>query len=352
MKCMKCYLVLTMLVAMGAGQLYAQQDRSARQGTAARQGNYIFGEWQVSMKYGDRTMESILVFSRDQERNLNGQWISSRGITDLKDVKFEEAKLTFTQERQGRDGNTSTSKFSGAVKEGVLTGTLTSERGDTELTGKRAPRTSRAVGSWEMNFKIGDREMTNTMTIKAGKPEKPGQPAPLTAEWKSTRAESKISDLKYERGKLTFKRTIKMEDQEFTIDFEGQTAQDGTLTGTMKSERGDIEVTGKLIGAELIGNWALELKSEDRPARKQRLKVNSDMTGLYGSLPIEKITLEKEKVTFKATMKFGEREYTMDFTGKLDKGKLTGEMKTSRDTQKVTGTKIIRAPRTRTTRNQ
>ena len=90
--------------------------------------------------------------------------------------------------------------------------------------------------------------------------------------------------------------------------------------------------------------WDLEVTSE-RGSRKQRLKVNPDMSGLYGSIAIEKVNLEGYKVSFKTVLEFGERKFEMSFEGKIEESKLAGELTTSRGNQKVTGTKVIRRRR-------
>ena len=92
--------------------------------------------------------------------------------------------------------------------------------------------------------------------------------------------------------------------------------------------------------------WDLEVTSE-RGSRKQRLKVNPDMSGLYGSSPVKNIALEDNKVSFKIVLEFGERKFEMSFEGKLGELKLTGELTSSRGSQKVTGAKIIRRSRRR-----
>jgi hypothetical protein len=48
-------------------------------------------------------------------------------------------------------------------------------------------------------------------------------------------------------------------------------------------------------------------------------------------------------------MEFGERKFEMSFEGKLAEKKLTGELKSSRFSQKVTGTKVVRTVRGRST---
>jgi len=330
-KAVLCCALVALVIS--SAQVLAQD--SARPSRSRRGG--LYGDWQVKLSFGERQMDSILSFSRDREGNQTGNWISFMGLSELKDVKFEEGKLSFTQERQNREGQSTTTKFTGTIKEGKLAGTLSSDRGESKLEGKRSPRIPRAVGNWAMTLKMGEREFTSTLVVKADKQGK------LSGQWQSRRGESEITDLQYERGNLSFKRKSTYQDRQRESAFEG-TVRGDTLSGVMKSERGEITVEGKLVGAPLIGTWNLEIASERGP-RKQRLRVNPDMSGLYGSLPIKKVNLEDGKVSFKMVLEFGERKFEMSFEGKLAESKLTGELKTSRGSQKVTGKKVIRVSR-------
>ena len=306
--------------------------------TRSRRGG-LYGDWRIKMKFGDRDFESILAFSRNQEGQYTGQWISFWGVNELKDVKFEENKLSFTQvTRFGGEENTS--KFTGAIEQGELSGLMTSDRGEMEIKGKRATRISRAAGTWQMKFKIGDQDITTTLVVKAGKEGK------LTAQWQSQWGEHEITDIQYERGKLTFKRTSKFQERQLDSTFEG-TIRGDTLSGVISSEMGEVQAEGKLTGAPLIGTWNLDIESE-RGTRKQRLRVNSDMSALYGSTVIKKINLDGDKVSFKYVLTFNDQDYETSFEGKIADSKLTGEVKTSRGTSKVTGTK--RTFRRRSTR--
>jgi len=297
-----------------------------------RRGGF-YGDWLVKMTFGERQMESILSFSRDSEGNRTGQWISFWGINDLKDVKFEENQLSFTQVFRFGE-NESTSTFKGTIEEGKLSGTISSDRGDSKLDGARMPRTPRAVGSWEMKYKVGEREMTGTLVIKADKERN------LSAEWQSERGEHNITDLEYERGNLKFKRSSKFGERQFESTFEGTLSRD-TLTGTFKSERGDIAAEGKLKNADLIGTWILEITS-DRGTRKQRLRVNPDMSALYGSMNLKKVNYEEGKLSFKIVIEFGDQKFESTFEGKVEDAKLTGELTSSRGTRKVIGKKVVR----------
>ena len=175
----------------------------------------------------------------------------------------------------------------------------------------------------------------------------------------SDRVEHTISDVLYERGNLTFKRITKIGDRELESTFEGSIdRQTDTLTGTAKSDRGETTAEGKRIGTAAIGTWNLDVTSE-RGARKQRLKINPDLSALYGAMIIKEVTLDGDAVSFKTVLKFGDREYEMNFAGKIAEAKqtseenrapeatITGELKTTRGTSKIVGKKVVRTFRGR-----
>ena len=297
------------------------QNRSRRGG--------LYGDWRIKMQFGENEWESILAFSRNQE-GYTGQWISLFGMNELKDVKFEDNKLSFTQvSRYG--GQERTSKFTGTIERGELAGLLIGDERETEIKGKRVPRTPRGVGSWDMKIKVGDRERTGILKITAGKE------GNLQGMWKSERGESKLTDVKYQDRKLTFTRVIEREGMRLELAFEG-TVGYTSLEGAYKSDRGEVPATATRVGAPVIGTWNLDIESERGPY-KQRLRVNPDMSALYGSQLIKKINLDGDKVSFKYTLQFGDQQFDVSFAGKIAESKLTGEVKTSRGTSKVTGAK-------------
>lgn len=309
------------------------------QGGARGRGRGMFGDWLVKADFNGRTMESILSFGRDAEGNPTAQWISFMGVSDLTDVKFEDGQLSFTQSRQGRDGETMTSTFKGTIAEGKLTGTMTGGRGDYELTGQRAPRTPRGVGSYQMKMTMGEREFTPVLVITAD------EEGTLKGTWKSERGELAVSDLQIDRATMTFALKSTNADRQWETKFEG-TLGGNTIEGKFTSDRGETEVTGTRIGAEAIGVWNLVATGE-RGERKQRLVINPDMSALYGSMAVKQVELKDGQVSFKITRTFGDREFEMSFAGKIQENKLTGEMTTSMGSQKITGEKVVRRSRQR-----
>jgi len=318
---LKVVLVGLLVVAFALPAGVSAQSRSGRGG--------LYGDWRIKMQVGENEWESILAFSRNQE-GYTGQWISAFGANELKDVKFEENKLSFTQVMRF-GGQERTSKFTGTIEQGELSGLLAGDDRETEIKGKRAPTTPRGVGSWDMKIKMGERERTGILTIKA---DKEGN---LQGMWKSERGESNLSDVKYEDRKLTFMRVIERQGNRMEVTFEG-TVGYTSLEGAFKSDRGEVPATATRVGALTIGTWNLDIDAERGPY-KQRLRVNPDMSALYGSQLIEKINLEGDKVSFKYVVKWGDRQFDVSFAGKIAESKLTGELKTSQGTSKVTGAK-------------
>lgn len=309
------------------------------QGSAGRAKRGITGDWQTKVAFGEQEMTSILSFSKDKAGKLAGKWISFWGLTELKDLKYEGKELSFVQVYQFGDREFRTS-FAGTIKGGKLTGTLSSERGESKIEGKRIRPMPKVLGSWEMKVKVGEREYTGTLVLKT---EKEGKISKLTADWQSERGEHQITDVKFKAGKLTFTRKSKIQDREWESTFEG-TVKRHALSGIFKSERGEVPAEGKRLGAALVGKWELEIASE-RGSRKQILQVNPDLSGLYGSTAIKKVDFEDGQVSFKIVLEFGERKFEISFKGKLDGRKLAGELTTSRGAQKVTGKKVISAAR-------
>ncbi|MHC4680161.1 MAG: SAM-dependent methyltransferase, partial [Planctomycetota bacterium] len=302
----------------------------------------ITGDWQVKVDFDGRQMTSILSLSNDAEGKLKGEWISFLGLSELSDITHEGNALSFVQVNRFRERQSKT-KFAGTVRRGKLSGTLSSDRGEYKAEGTRVRRMPTAAGNWEAKLTMGEREFTAVLTVKAN--EKAG----LSADWKSQWGEHEISNVQFKAGKLTFDRKSKIQDRQWESSFEGK-VKGQTLTGVIKSERGDIAVEAKRSGAALVGRWELEIESDsggspgDSSRRKQLLRVNPDLSAMYGPIAIEKIELDNGDVAFKTALEFGERRYEMSFAGLLKGRKLTGQLTTSRGTRTVTGTKRALRP--------
>jgi precorrin-6B methylase 2 len=283
------------------------------------------------MDFNGQKVTSILSFSQDKEGKLSGKWIGFWGVNELGNLKYEDNKLSFTQVSRFRD-NEFTSNFAGTIQRGKLSGTLSNDRGEFDVEGKRLRRMPMVMGSWEMKFKVGERDITSTLVVKA---DEAGKPA---AEWQSQWGEHQITDVQFKKGKLTFERKSKFQDQEFESSFEG-TLKGHKLSGVIKSERGDITVEGARVGAAFVGLWELDITTENG-SRKQLLRINPDLSAMLGPIAVKKVKLDDNKAAFKTELEFGDQTFEISFEGKIDGRKLTGELTSSRGSQQVTGKKI------------
>ena len=310
----------------------AQASASTLPESARIGGKELYGDWQIKADPCDRMGGSIISFAGNSEGRTIGQWINARGFTELDDVRSKDNSVTFTQTVQFKK-EAFKGFFAGTIEGNKLTGTLTHGGIKSKMECTRKPMMPSAAGTWDMKFKTTGGESSAILDINASKD------GTLSAEWKKIEGDRKITDVKCEANKLTFKSTTKVQGAENVCSFEGTIEpKTNTLTGVFKTDGNEMPAVGKRVGAELIGTWILDVAAPWGNS-KQRLKVNPDMSGMYGVTPIDKITVEGDKVTFKIAPEFGRMRFEMDFEGKLDGTKLTGELKNPRGSQVVTGKK-------------
>jgi len=291
----------------------------------------IAGDWDMTMDFNGNKAVATLSITQKPDGSYSGKW----GASDLSNVKLEGNKLTFTRTTRFGD-NEMTSNFAGTVQDGKLTGLRSSDRGEFETTGVKMKPKSPAAGVWDLKYSIGDRDVTARMVIS----EKPD--GTLEGKYTSQLGESAMSDVKFQGGKLTFGRTAKFNDQEFKMTFAG-TIQDSKLTGTFKTEMGEVPVTGTRFGGALIGKWELTSVSE-RGTRELLMTINPDLTGRYefffAEIPIKDLKLEGNQVTFAVESSFGDRTFRMDFKGTVEGNTLKGQTTSERGTSEITGKKL------------
>jgi len=318
-KSMGKYLILAFILTLvvGAPQMVVAEE--------------ITGDWEITMDFGGRPSFATLSISKKADGTLTGKW----GSTELSDVKFDGQNLTFVRTIRMRD-NEFKLNYEGILKDGKITGKLTSERGEFAANGARKTPKSPALGQWDLSYRIGERDVTAKLTIS----QKPD--GTLEGKWTSEFGESVISNVKYQDGKLSLSRKIKFNDNEFESTFEG-TVAGHKLTGMIKSERGEMAVNGQRVGSALVGTWELTSTSE-QGSRTSMLTIYGDMTGRYemfgGEIPIKDLKLEGDQASFKVELGFGDQTFQMEFKGKLDGKTLKGQLVRPNGTSEVTGKKI------------
>ncbi len=313
--------VFGLVLAVGIPQAWAAED--------------ITGNWDMAVEFGGRVSFATLSITKSPDGALSAQW----GRDKVSNLKFDGQKLTFTRTIRWGD-NEITMDYAGVLKDGKILGAFSTDNGDFDANGTRIKPKPPVVGVWDLAYQIGDRDVTAKLIVS----EKPD--GKLDAKWASQMGESTIANVKLDNGKLTFDRTVKFNDRELAMTFEG-TAQGDKLTGVSKSQMGDIPVTGTRFGAAVIGRWAMTSETDQGP-RESALTVFPDLTARQeffgGETPVKNFKFEGNQVTYALELSFGDQTFVIDYKLKLQDGALVGESSSERGTYKMTGKKVQETP--------
>jgi hypothetical protein len=187
------------------------------------------GKWEIKLQKGDTTTTDQLNISPNPAGNLQGTWISQGSPSPVLNIKFEKGKLTFTCKI-----NQAESTFAGEVKADELKGALTSDRGKSDVTGKRIGK--EIIGEWDITSTSERGEMTNRLTVEKD----------LTTVYGMGFGEVDVNDLKLEGDKVTFSVKFGFGDREFKLSFSGKLSGD-KLDGEFTSDRGTNKAEGKRV---------------------------------------------------------------------------------------------------------
>jgi hypothetical protein len=297
----------------------------------------ITGDWEITMDMGGRQSFATLIITKKTDGTLTGTW----GRTDLSNVKFDGQKLTFVRTMKFGDQEFPMN-YTGTLKDGKLTGSFSTEQGDMAANGARKKPKCPALGQWDLSYKVQDQDIAAKLIItqKAD--------GSLDAKWTSAMGESTVSNVKFQDNKLSLSRTVKFNDNSFDMTFEGA-IKDNKLTGTNKSDMGEIEVTGVRSGAALIGKWDLTINAEQGTFTGM-LIVEPDLTARYdffgGEIPAKDLKFDGTQLSFKVSIGFGDQDSDMEFKAKIDGKTLKGQQVSQFGTADVTGKKMEPAPAT------
>ncbi|UCC96994.1 MAG: hypothetical protein JSW66_14255 [Phycisphaerales bacterium] len=184
------------------------------------------------------------------------------------------------------------------------------------------------TGEWEMVMEFGGRPSYSTLSISKN------ADGTLAATWGS----SELSNVKFEGNKVTFVRTMRFGDREFTSNFVG-TLQDGKLDGLTSSERGEFAITGsrKKPMSVALGHWQMKYNIGERQ-RTGKLSISQKADGTLegvwtserGGTTVSNVRFQNGKLTFDRKSTFGDNTYESSFEGVIKGSDLAGVFKTRR----------------------
>ncbi len=203
----------------------------------------ILGEWEMTMTFGDRDFEALIIIRLNNENELVGMWETERGNQNLSDVSFEDGVLRFARVRE-RNGETRRSLFEGKIENKELKGTLSSRRGTLDAIGHKIQNfedneMDELAGKWlvEMHIEEENETFAFVMSIE----EEDGK---FDVYWDSEAfGKSKINKMSFDGSKFEFTRRENDGEESFEISLIGE-YKDEQLIGVVEGPWGTFNAKG------------------------------------------------------------------------------------------------------------
>jgi hypothetical protein len=206
----------------------------------------VEGVWEFKSQMQARTSTATMTITKSAEGKLAGTWTAQFGESTLSDITFENGKVKFVQ-TSNFGGQGMKTNYEGALEGGKIKGTGKGQFGEFTfegaLQGEAKAGADAIVGEWQMSVNMPARENVEKLTITKG------ADGALAGKWEGRRGESKISNMKFEGGKLTFIRTSDFGGRIMESEFEG-TVEGDSIKGVFKSDRGNRDANATRVGAK------------------------------------------------------------------------------------------------------
>ena len=211
------------------GVFKSQRGEMPAKGT--RVGAALIGKWDLTSVSDFGTRKGMMRVNGD----MTGRYEFFGGEIPMKDLKLDGNQVTFALE-MGWGDQTFTLDFKGTLDGKNLKGQMTSDRGTSDITGKKVEQASAAVGTWEFTRETDRGTRTSTLKIKPD----------MTGTYTMRDNEEAVKDLKVDGNNVSFKLELSFNDRQFTMEFKGM-VEGKTLKGEFITQRGAREAIGKKI---------------------------------------------------------------------------------------------------------
>jgi hypothetical protein len=256
--------IAALAIVMLAPVVNAAEEANSTPQQSAVQANspQAVGEWEFKSQMPARASTATMTIKKSDEGKYEGTWLAQWGESVLSDITFENGKMKFVQ-TSNFGGQEMKTTYEGTVADGKITGKAQGQWGDFTFDGALGGETKGDItGEWQMNVTMPAREIVEKLTITKN------ADGTLAGKWEAQRGENTISDIKFEGGKLTFTRTSRFGDREFTVTFEG-TVEGDNIKGVFKSERGEREANATRITS------ATKAEEGKKPAEVKKVEPNT-----------------------------------------------------------------------------
>jgi len=193
------------------------------------------GVWAMTMSFGEQEIPFTLTISANDEGQPTGKWVSEMGEAKVSNIESSRNGVNFDVASEGGEFQWEAA-FEGTVAGNEITGTVSSEMGEIEVTGQR--KGADLIGTWNLNVTSQMGERKQRLVINPD----------LTALYDATA----IKNVKIDGDELSFDVNMGFGGQDFTMSFKGKVA-DSKLTGELSSDRGTQTVTGTKVASRFMG---------------------------------------------------------------------------------------------------
>jgi hypothetical protein len=314
------------------GTLSSDQGSFAANAARPKPRSPALGRWELKYTVGDRDITAAVAISEGSSGILQATWQTGFGENVVSDVKFQDGKLSLARKTKLEDREFQ-STYEGSVKGNKLEGTIKSDLGDIPAAGERLG--SGLIGKWELTTTTDRGPRASLLTVFGD----------LSGRYEMFGGEIPIKEIKLNGDQVAFAIETGFGDQTFTLDFKGK-LEGKALKGETTSPRGTRAVVGKKLDAapSVAGTWEITRESQ-QGTRTAKLTIKEDMTATYATedatVPVTDLRLDGDQLSFKVTVKRGEREVPMEFKGKIEGDALKGEFTTARGTRPATGKRVV-----------
>lgn len=196
-----------------------------------RVGTTLIGEWELTSTSEMGTRRGMMRVESD----LTGRYQFFGGEIPMNELKLDGNQVTFYLEA-GFGDRVFRLNFKGELDGETLKGEMSSERGTSQITGKKKASASTIVGTWEFTRKTSRGTRTSTLKINED----------MTGTYAFRNSRVTISDLVIEGNQVSFKIDVTVNNRNFRMDFKGNLDGD-ILQGVFTTARGSREATGKRV---------------------------------------------------------------------------------------------------------
>lgn len=276
------------------------------------------GEWELNIDVQGQSTPVALDIT-EEDGVLTGTIASDLGEYPITEVSFEDGVLKFNLDLADQGFSLS---FEATIEGNKIKGNFNMpDIGEIPVSGTRGGLLISVAGTYDLMVASALGNNARTLVINDD----------MTGTYGGGDFDDfPISNVKLEGNRLTLDVTLQVQGNELpskiTLAIDGD-----EVTGNLDFGQGVATITGKRASApSIIGTWAMAGVSDATGDIERTWIFNEDMTGTYegdiGSFPITDVKVDGADVTFKVVLDVQGQELPSTFTGKLENGKLVGEL--------------------------